>query len=73
MGRPSLEEIRKLSIAERIELVEDIWDTIAEAQSDVPLTEAQRKDLDRRLDAYEADSSRGRSWSEVRDRIRDGE
>ena len=38
--------IERLSVEERIELVEEIWDSIAEA---TPLTEAQRRELDRRL------------------------
>ena len=45
-----LEDIRRLSVAERIQLVEDIWETIAASDEDVPVTEAQRRELDRRLD-----------------------
>jgi putative addiction module component (TIGR02574 family) len=43
--------IERLSVEERIELVEEIWDSIAEA---TPLTEAQRRELDRRLQDHEA-------------------
>jgi putative addiction module component (TIGR02574 family) len=69
MAAPSLDEIRKLSVAERIQLVEDIWDSIAASQAEVPLTEAQREDLDRRIEAYEADPDAGSSWEDVEKRI----
>ena len=62
-----MDEIRRLSVAERIQLVEDIWDTIATSQADIPLTEAQRVELDRRLDLYEKSPSDTRSWDEVRE------
>lgn len=49
MGQTTLEELRQLSIAERIQLVEDLWDSIAADAPDAPLTEAQKVELDRRL------------------------
>ena len=65
----SLPEIAQLSAAERIQLVEDIWDTIAAEPEAVALTEAQKQELDRRLDDYHADPQAGSSWQEVRLRI----
>ena len=62
-----IEDIRRLSVAERIQLVEDIWDTIAMSHEEVPLTEAQRAELDRRLDEHSQDPSKGRSWDAVRE------
>ena len=58
-------ELRTLPIGERIQLVEDLWDSIAAAQALLPLTEEQRAELDRRLDAYESDNIRGREASAV--------
>ncbi len=54
-----------LSIGEKLRLVEDIWDSIAADQVALPLTEEQRVELDRRLDAYEFDNIKGRESSEV--------
>ena len=54
-----------LSIGEKLQLVEDIWDSIAADQSALPLTDEQRLELDRRLDAYESDNIKGRESSEV--------
>ena len=65
----SLPEITKLSAAERIQLVEDIWDTIAAEPEAVALTEAQIQELDQRLDDYHANPQAGSSWQEVRQRI----
>ena len=59
------EDLRTLSIGERMQLVEDLWDSIAADQTVLPLTDEQRIELDRRLDAYETDNSKGREASEV--------
>ena len=50
----------KLPLHERILLVEDLWDSIAAEQSALPMTPQQQAELDRRLDAYEADGNTGR-------------
>ncbi len=62
-------DILSLSIAERIELVGDIWDSIAEVPEAVVLTVAQKAELDERLDAYHQDPAAGAPWSVVRDRV----
>jgi putative addiction module component (TIGR02574 family) len=61
--------IKKLSIAERILMVEEIWDSIADDQASVEVTSAQKDELDRRLDAYHASPDEGSSWQEVKRRI----
>lgn len=69
MGEMSLSELLKLPVAERIKLVEAIWDSIAAAPEALQLTEAEREELDRRWAAYERDPSLGSPWAEVRARI----
>jgi putative addiction module component (TIGR02574 family) len=66
-----LSQAEGLPIAERIELVEAIWDTIPEnAGTEVlPLSEEHRAELERRLNDMEADPVVGRPWAEVRDRL----
>ena len=59
-----------LSVPERIILVEDIWDSVSEVPDAVVLTEEQKSELDRRLDAYHKNPSEGSPWSAVRARIR---
>ena len=63
-------DILSLSVSERIQLVEDIWDSIAEVPESLPLTEQQKAELDRRLDAYHRDPTEGSPWDVVRERIR---
>jgi putative addiction module component (TIGR02574 family) len=69
MGKVARKDILNLSIAERIELIGDIWDSIAEIPEAIALTEAQKTELNRRLDAYHKDPTAGAPWSVVRDRI----
>ena len=59
------DDLRTLSIDERMQLVEDIWDSIAADQAALPMTDEQRVELDRRLDAYETDNIQGREASDV--------
>jgi putative addiction module component (TIGR02574 family) len=63
-------ELFQLSAAERLELVEELWDSIADEDSALQLTPEQREDLDRRLAEADADPTGGSSWEEVRKRIR---
>jgi putative addiction module component (TIGR02574 family) len=62
--------ILKLPIEDRFRLVEDICDSIADDQSALDLSRAQRAELDKRLDAYEKDGEIGREASEVITEIR---
>ena len=62
--------IDRFSLAERILLVEEIWDSIAAEAAAMPLTEAQKQDLERRLAIYEANPKAGSSWEEVKARLR---
>ena len=64
-----IDEIRKLSVAERIELVEQIWNTIANGSETIELTESQKEELNRRLASWQTDPSAGHSWEEVRQRL----
>jgi putative addiction module component (TIGR02574 family) len=63
--------IDKLTVAQRILLVEEIWDSIDADGDEIPLTEAQKQDLERRIAAYEANPSAGSSWEEVKARLRE--
>lgn len=61
---------RELPISERIQLVEDIWDSIAdETPSQIDLSSADRAELHSRLSAHQADPSSSIAWSEVRESL----
>ena len=57
--------IDKLSIEERIRLVQEIWDSIAEEIERSPLTESQRQEVDRRLAAHRANPHAAIPWEQV--------
>jgi putative addiction module component (TIGR02574 family) len=57
--------IDRLSIAERIALVQAIWDSIAADVERAPLTEAQRQEVDRRLAAHRANPQAAVPWEQV--------
>ena len=66
MASVDLKEILKLNVSDRIELVEAIWDSIVENPTALPVTEAQKQELDRRLADYRADPGAGKAWDEIR-------
>jgi putative addiction module component (TIGR02574 family) len=54
-----------MSVAECILVVEEIWDSIAETPEEVPVTHAQRHELNRRLQAYRENPDAALTWEEV--------
>jgi putative addiction module component (TIGR02574 family) len=64
------EDLLGLSVSERIQLVEDIWDSIAEVPEQLYLSEEQKTELDRRLNDYHNHPEEGSPWQVVRERIR---
>jgi putative addiction module component (TIGR02574 family) len=66
-----LDEVKRLSVEQRIELAEAIWDTVAEDATavELPVSEEHRAELDRRLADLEAHPDAGSSWPEVRSRL----
>ncbi|MEJ2679012.1 MAG: addiction module protein [Gemmatimonadota bacterium] len=69
MSSVPIQELLKLSVAERIQLVEDLWDSIAADPEGLPLTDAQKAELDRRLEEHEMDPDSAVSWEAVRERL----
>lgn len=70
MKRELVTEILTLSVAERVRLVEAIWDSISAVPGALPLTDLQEQELDRRLAEFEADPEEGSTLEEVFARIR---
>jgi putative addiction module component (TIGR02574 family) len=60
-----IENLRDLPITEKLQLVEDLWDSIADDRQALPLSVEQRMELDRRLDEYEVDGIKGRRAADV--------
>ena len=72
-GKPAV-DIERMSPEERLELLEQLWESLRKTPASVPLTDAQEQELDRRLDDLEADIESGAPlgipWNEVLQRIR---
>ncbi|KOP23082.1 imidazole glycerol phosphate synthase [Hapalosiphon sp. MRB220] len=66
----ALNEIKALSIEDRIRLVQAIWDSIAAEQAYPDLTEVQKRELDRRITDYEANPDDILTWEEVKASIK---
>ncbi|MBI4470741.1 MAG: addiction module protein [Acidobacteria bacterium] len=68
-AEPIIQGFRKLPAAEKIRLVQELWDEIAEEATELPLTEAQRRLLDERIAEHEANPDDVEPWQQARDEI----
>ena len=64
-----LQAAKRLSISEWIALVERIWDSIPDESVPIPLTDAQKQELERRLAAPKSSPEAGKSWEDVKSSI----
>jgi len=71
-ARHLLFDFANLTVAERIQLAEDLWDSIARDSPELGLTSAQAAELDARLEQLRRSPNSGESWEVVRDRLRRG-
>jgi putative addiction module component (TIGR02574 family) len=68
VATPLLKQILDLPADQRLQLVEDIWDSLAQSEASVPVPEWHREELDRRL-ADPAENAT-ESWDTVRQRLK---
>ena len=61
--------IYRLSLAERILLVEEIWDSIAAENDTLEIPQSHKEELDRRIAHHDADPHSGGSWEGVKTRL----
>lgn len=64
-----IREIRKLSLHERLQLVEDVWDSIVMEEADLEVPQWQKEELDRREVEFKRNPS-GIPWSTAKELIR---
>ncbi len=57
--------IDQLSVEDRMNLAQQLWDSIAEEVSHLPLTPAQQEEVDRRLAAHRANPHAAIPWEKV--------
>lgn len=63
--------IKQLSVAERLDLIGELWDSIPDSLDELPIPAWHREELERRLDAADADPDGAVPWEEVRQRLRE--
>lgn len=66
------ENLKNLSKSEKLLLINDLWDDIAENEDEFPLSESTEKLLDQRYTAFQANPDEGRPWNEVKKEIQKG-
>jgi len=66
---PDVSGVFKLGIAEKLQLVEDLWDDIASAPERVPVPDWQKEELARRKSEYLRNPRSGIPWEEAKERI----
>ena len=64
-----LSTILELPPTERLQLIEAIWDSLVEIPEAIPVSDAVREELDRRLEAYYADPDSARPWDEIKEEL----
>ena len=62
-------DISQLSVAERIQLAQDLWDSILTTPASIRISEAQQQELDRRLEEYNQNPMQGSSWEQMKQRL----
>ena len=63
-------DVTRLSPEEQLQLLDQLWESLSANPDAIPLTDAQREELDRRLDDLDRDGPVGIPWEEVLARIR---
>ena len=58
------DDVARLSVHERLDLIGQLWDSLVD--SDIPVTPAQRAELDRRLATFEDDRAHAVTWEELK-------
>jgi putative addiction module component (TIGR02574 family) len=57
-------ELARLSPRQRLDLIESLWESLED--EDVPVTDAQRAELDRRIAGFDQDQTHTISWDQLK-------
>jgi putative addiction module component (TIGR02574 family) len=64
-----IDEIKNLNVLDKLEIVEDIWQSIVTSNEKLPVSSLHKKDLDQRLKEYQNNPDDGSTWEEAKKRI----
>lgn len=65
----AMQELETLPVFERVQLVEDLWDSIARSNAEIPIPQWQKEELDRRKQNCLRNPDSGRTWDHVKQDI----
>ena len=65
-------DVEELTVPQRLELIERLWDSIPDTLEALPIPDWHRKEVERRLEAADADPAAAIPWETVRARLNDG-
>ncbi len=65
----TIPEVARLSAAQKLLLVSELWDDLAAHSTEVPVSREQIAELDRRLEAHRRDPGQMTTWEAIRQRI----
>ena len=64
------QEIGKLNLSEKLLLIEDVWDSIAQSNGELPMPEWQKRELDKRYKEYTEGRQNLHEWQSVHEDLR---
>jgi putative addiction module component (TIGR02574 family) len=72
MIKEKIPELQKLSTADKFALAVELWDELSSNPDEIPVTEDQLNELDRRFEEYRQDPDKVVTWEEAKARILSG-
>ena len=66
-------QVFELTLSEKLQLLEDLWDSIAQVPEQIPVLDWQKEELAERKAAYSQNHNSGSSWETAKERIRNGQ
>jgi putative addiction module component (TIGR02574 family) len=64
-------DLLNLSVDDRLQLLDELWESIRREPDSLPLTDEQKSELDRRLEEHQRDPEAAEPWPAVMEKIRD--
>jgi putative addiction module component (TIGR02574 family) len=72
MIKETIPELQKLSTADKFALAVELWDELSSNPDEIPVTEEQLNELDKRFEEYRQDPAKVVTWEEAKARILSG-
>ena len=69
MLKEAIPHFKEMSPSEKLLLLEELWDDLAESPADIPVLDWQRQELELRYHEYLQNPTEGSPWTEVRERL----